>query len=329
MSLSRPIMKSVVEALLFVSERPLSLRQLLSGVRQASRRHAEFQGNSAEQPEAAGLNTPEVHTSIEDPVNIEPEFIGHDHDSTDDVLSQLMAKGRELDNDVSRDEVRGVLEELAGEYSSEDRGLELVQVAKGYQLRTKLDVSYYLRSEKKTAFVRLSPSAMETLAIVAYKQPVSRSSIEGIRGVDTGGVLKTLLDREFVRIVGRSEEPGRPLVYGTTSKFLEVFGLNGLKDLPSPAEFLDMGVTAEGDEDGDADAVDEGYFSSGDFSDAPEGDLDDTERAILDELDQSLEQLKEVESTVTFFGDGTDADKKNEVVPTGDDGVQPDLAKIR
>jgi segregation and condensation protein B len=84
--------------------------------------------------------------------------------------------------------------------------------------------------------VRLSKAALETLAIIAYKQPVIRSDVEHIRGVDCGGVLRALLERQLIRVLGRKEIPGRPLIYATTKKFLEVFDLKDLKDLPSPKE---------------------------------------------------------------------------------------------
>jgi len=86
----------------------------------------------------------------------------------------------------------------------------------------------------------MSRAALETLAVVAYRQPVTRSDIEHVRGVDCGGILRMLLERKFAKILGRREIPGRPLVYATTKKFLEVFGLKSLKDLPAPKEFEEM-----------------------------------------------------------------------------------------
>ena len=88
---------------------------------------------------------------------------------------------------------------------------------------------------------RLSKAALETLAIIAYKQPVIRSDVEHVRGVDCGGVLKVLLERGFIRVMGRKEIPGRPLIYGTTRRFLEVFGLETLEDLPTPKEIEELG----------------------------------------------------------------------------------------
>lgn len=321
MSLSKPTLKAIVEAMLFVSERPLSLRQIMQGIKQAHRREAEMHAPDTLVSEPLDLNVSDLYTSVDQTQFVSQAtgdvFVSDDETpqaDVDAVLGQLMNKSRELDGEISRDEVRVLLEELADDYAQEGRGVELVQVAKGYQLRTKLEVSYYLRSDRKTAFVRLSPSSMETLAIVAYKQPVSRSGIEGIRGVDTGGVLKTLLDRELLRIVGRAEEPGRPLVYGTTVKFLEVFGLNTLKDLPNPAEFIDMGVGAKAESDDGADD-EQGYFESGDFMMGEDVDLGEADQAILDELDQSLSGLAEAEKALTVFGDGKSVERDGEVSP--------------
>ena len=93
--------------------------------------------------------------------------------------------------------------------------------------------------------LRISKAAIETLAIIAYKQPIIRSDIEYIRGVECGSILRNLLDRKLIRILGRKEIPGRPLIYATTKQFLEVFDLNELKDLPTPKEIKDLGKPAE------------------------------------------------------------------------------------
>ena len=117
-----------------------------------------------------------------------------------------------------------------------DRGLELLEVASGYQLRTRPELRPWLARLEKQRPVRFSRAALETLSSVAYRQPVTRAEIEEVRGVDCGGVLKTLLDRTLVRIVGKKDVPGRPLLYGTTRTFLEVFGLESLGSLPSLRE---------------------------------------------------------------------------------------------
>ena len=122
------------------------------------------------------------------------------------------------------------------EYEGDSKGVELVEVAGGYQFRTKSRWAEWVHRLKKTKPVKLSRSALETLAIVAYRQPIIRPEIEQIRGVDSGWVLRTLLGKDLIKMMGRKDIPGRPLVYGTTKTFLEIFGLNALSDLPAPKE---------------------------------------------------------------------------------------------
>jgi segregation and condensation protein B len=125
---------------------------------------------------------------------------------------------------------------MKAEYGDESRGVELVEVAGGYQFRTKPKWAEWVQRLKKAKAIKLSRSALETLAIVAYRQPIIRPAIEEIRGVDSGWVLRTLLGKGLIKITGRKEMVGRPIVYGTTKTFLEVFGLNTLSDLPTPKE---------------------------------------------------------------------------------------------
>ncbi len=122
------------------------------------------------------------------------------------------------------------------EYEEDSKGLELVEVSGGYQFRTKPKWAEWVQRLKKSKAVKLSRSALETLAIVAYRQPIIRPTIEEIRGVDSGWVLRTLLEKGLIKIMGRKEIPGRPIVYGTTKTFLEIFSLNTLSDLPIPKE---------------------------------------------------------------------------------------------
>ena len=137
--------------------------------------------------------------------------------------------------------IRNVLHELSSEYEARKGGFFLREVAGGYQIRTRPEYSQWIRRLLRPNPLRLSNAALETLAIVAYKQPVIRSDIEHLRGVDCGGILRMLLERRLIRVVGRKEIPGRPIIYTTTKKFLELFELKDLKDLPSPKEIEDLG----------------------------------------------------------------------------------------
>lgn len=122
------------------------------------------------------------------------------------------------------------------EYEDHSKGVELAEVAGGYQFRTKPKWAGWVHRLKKAKPVKLSRSALETLAIVAYRQPVIRPEIEEIRGVDSGWVLRTLLEKDLIKMTGRKDIPGRPIIYGTTKTFLEHFGLNALSDLPTLRE---------------------------------------------------------------------------------------------
>jgi segregation and condensation protein B len=135
-----------------------------------------------------------------------------------------------------RREVSAALTKLAESYERDGRGLRLVQVAGGWQLRTPAEHGPWIRRLLRERPPRLSRPMLETLAIVAYRQPCTRIEIEAIRGVEADAVLSTLLDRRLVRIMGRKDAPGRPLLYGTTREFLEVFGLPDLEALPALRE---------------------------------------------------------------------------------------------
>lgn len=136
-----------------------------------------------------------------------------------------------------RAQVKEVVELLQAEYQLPQRGFYLAEVAGGYQFRTVTDVSPWLKKLAKDRSTRLSRAALETLAIIAYRQPSTRAEIEYLRGVDSGGVIKTLLEKNLLRILGKKDVPGRPLMYGTSRYFLELFGLRDLKDLPTLKEF--------------------------------------------------------------------------------------------
>ncbi|MBK8702218.1 MAG: SMC-Scp complex subunit ScpB [Saprospiraceae bacterium] len=136
------------------------------------------------------------------------------------------------------DELLGAIESLKQRYADDNFALEIAEIAGGYQFLTKGayhgTVGVYL---KQTTKRRLTRSALETLSIIAYKQPVSKTEVERIRGVNSDHALQKLLEKELVSIVGRSEGPGRPLLYGTSTKFMEYFGLRSMEEMPKPKEF--------------------------------------------------------------------------------------------
>lgn len=141
---------------------------------------------------------------------------------------------------VPRDELRRVLAEMTIEYSGAGRGIVLEQVAGGYQFRTARDNAFYVRKLLATKPPRLSRPLMETVAIVAYRQPITRPEIEALRGVDCAAVIETLLERRMIKVAGRKDGPGRPLLYATTPEFLELFGLSDLGGLPDLSELREV-----------------------------------------------------------------------------------------
>jgi segregation and condensation protein B len=143
-------------------------------------------------------------------------------------------------DDLPRATVNKTLTAMAAEYAAANRGIVIEEVAGGFQMRTAKDHAAYVRKLLASKPPRLSRPLMETVAIIAYRQPITRPEIEQLRGVDTGGVLETLLERRMIKIAGRKEAPGRPMVYATTDEFLEIFGLKDLESLPDLSEFREI-----------------------------------------------------------------------------------------
>jgi segregation and condensation protein B len=152
---------------------------------------------------------------------------------TDHALTEIEISEVIDEKQPSVDEVREIIGEIRAKYDEAGSPLCVVGVAGGYQIATRSDMAPWVRRlYKERLTVRLSASALETLAIIAYKQPITRSEIEQIRGVEASGVMETLLERRLVKVVGRKETIGRPLLYGTTPEFLRPFGLKHLSELP-------------------------------------------------------------------------------------------------
>jgi segregation and condensation protein B len=150
---------------------------------------------------------------------------------------------RKIITQAETQEIRDALTALAAEYEERSGGFFLDEVAGGYQIRTRPEYTEWIKKLIQPKPLRLSKAALETLVIIAYKQPIIRSDIEHLRGVDCGGVLRVLLERKLVRVLGRREIAGRPLIYATTKHFLEVFDLKTLRDLPTPKEIEDLGAS--------------------------------------------------------------------------------------
>src|SRR5215475_5916019 len=158
------------------------------------------------------------------------------------VKSSVVAAGITDDGEI-KSHVRSTLEELVGAYGSPEHGIEIRQVAGGYRMSTKPEQHEVVRAFAKSLKppIRLSLPALETLAVIAYKQPVTVPEIGEIRGVDSGGVIGTLLDRKLITTGGRKQVIGRPILYKTTKEFLMRFGLKDVNELPSMEEFEKLG----------------------------------------------------------------------------------------
>jgi segregation and condensation protein B len=161
-------------------------------------------------------------------------------------------------------EVREDIAALNERFERAGHGFRIEEIAGGHQLRTLAELAPYVQSLEPVPPLRMSRAALETLAIIAYKQPVTRAEIEHVRGVDAGPLLRGLLERRLVRIAGHREVPGRPILYATTPRFLEVFGLASLSDLPTLREIEELlrERTPEGEPMPDAAALAEAFASA-------------------------------------------------------------------
>src|SRR5580658_9250677 len=157
------------------------------------------------------------------------------------VLDQL----KDVFPELRPSQVHDLIKELQEEYVNREAGLVIVEIAGGFQMLSNSHAAQYIREFYKTKTKeKLSRPALESLAIIAYKQPVGRAEVEVIRGVNSDGTIAHLLNKGLIKITGRKEVPGRPFLYGTTKEFLEYFGLKSLEDLPKIEEFNQLGVDA-------------------------------------------------------------------------------------
>ncbi len=160
-------------------------------------------------------------------------FMSHEPRSFSDFQNVFEGK-------ISSEELKSLIEEFKDSYNREERGLQLEKINKGWQLRTKVENKDYLLKIKPQNTFRLSRPSLEALAIIAFEQPCSKIKIDEIRGVDSGHLLKTLIEKELICPAGKSDFPGKPLLYKTSRKFLETFGFESLKDLPSQEEIEEL-----------------------------------------------------------------------------------------
>jgi segregation and condensation protein B len=238
--------KGKIEAIIYAAEEPITFVQITALLQDYVRQEIEQQRRSISEAAQAVAQAEEQQPGpIELPVedSIEPV----DHGSTSDqeaslAESQTSSEPAPATDAEVKSAIRQALDETVAAYSSPDRGVEIRQVAGGYRMATKAEHHDLVRTFAKGLKppVRLSLASLETLAVIAYKQPVTAPEISEIRGVDCSGVLGTLLDRKLITTAGRKAVIGRPILYKTTKEFLLRFGLKDVNELPSMEEFEKM-----------------------------------------------------------------------------------------
>lgn len=202
-----------------------------------------------------------------------------------------------IDEDMPLRVVHSAIERLQAEYESKHHGIRLQEVAEGYQFRTKATYGKFVQDLFKVNALVLSPTALEVLAIIAYRQPVAKTEVDKIRGVDSSHIVRGLMDKRLVKVAGRSEELGRPVLYATTPEFMEVFNLADLSGLPPESEIEDQLTQSIGKISDIKSLVNTG--EKGRFT------FDET-----DELDQLAESIKAISSDTTFTQSLKDEEKR-------------------
>ena len=239
-------LKAKIEAIIYAAEEPITLENVTALVKDmvvaeesAEKARAEAAAEEQPSPEQAQEEgtaepsaTPEA-TDASAPVaeDVTPE--------TPEQLAAAKKKADKAEEQRLKGKVRAVIEELISDYDTQDRGMEIRMVANGYRMATKPEHHDVVRAFAKSLKppVRLSLAALETLAVIAYKQPITVPEISEIRGVESAGVIGTLLDRKLITTAGRKQVIGRPILYKTTKDFLVRFGLANVSELPSMEEF--------------------------------------------------------------------------------------------
>lgn len=249
------------------------------------------------------LGLEETATEIEEEIPAEPtEFIDHDKlvsivesllFSTDKPVSVATLKALFKGSNIRTKDILRALDQLASSYAAAERGVALEEIHGGYQLRTKVDNTEYLRRLAKVRPFRLSGPALEVLAIAAYKQPITKSEVDQIRGVESGHLMRALMERGMMGFGEKSDLPGRPMTYVTTRKFLETFGLRNLKELPTLAEIDDLLPEGIGGE--------EEKETLSDLTSAMSSENSTSYSVAEEELQDISESLKVIDTTSEFF----------------------------
>lgn len=263
---------------------------------------SEAEANSAaDSEEDVGELAAYESAEIEDQEFVEAERVQSIIESllfaTDKPQSLASLKQAFKGTSVSTRHIRRALDALAVEYAGATRGVTLEEVSGGFQLRTKVDNVDYLKRLVKARTFRLSGPALEVLAIAAYKQPLTKAEVDEIRGVESGHLMRGLMDRGLICFNGKSDLPGKPMLYATTKKFLEIFGLRNLKELPSLSEIDELIPEGIGDELSEKETLSDVTASMS--KEILAGSYSEGEQ----ELEKINTQLAQIETSSQFFED--------------------------
>jgi segregation and condensation protein B len=289
-------LKAKLEAVIYAAEEPVTLAQLAAifadevsqGLDEAAASATSAEPSpEAAPPEAAALDATPESPAAESPTSESPaSFAEESASASEPVEGDEKKAARQRDRRV-RQALQPVLDELIADYTNSERGMEIREIAGGYRMATKPEYHDAVRGFVKSLKppMKLSLQALETLAVIAYKQPVTAPEVSEIRGVDSGGVLGGLISRKLITTAGRKPVIGRPILYKTTKEFLLRFGLKDVNDLPSMEEFEKMaGELAESEAEGEAqDAVN--LASADASSDSPQ--VEGAEEPVAESSEES------------------------------------------
>lgn len=287
-------LKAKLEAVIYAAEEPITLGQMaelfaFEVLAQNAAREAAQTREAAQIQQAAPaleLSADNIEASPEQPATPLAEAENPEPPATEESAAKAREQQKRREDRLVREALREILEELMEEYQSEQRGIEIREVAGGYRFATKPEchdaVRQFVKSLKPA--LKLSMPALETLAVVAYRQPVTAPEVAEIRGVDSAGVLGSLISRKLIATAGRKQVVGRPMLYKTTKEFLLRFGLKDLSELPSMEEFEKM--AAEELSDGPEATEEPELFAAVDAA------VDDVVDAAVDAREEAAEPVE-------------------------------------
>lgn len=304
---------SALEAIIYAADEPATLDQIVAAIT-GERPHSRVETEAQDSAEVRADSSAEAGT--EAPANVEQEVAGAPSFAAvakggvvpqNESRSQVRAAGRAEVRAQVRAEIRSALDKLVASYAADERGIEIRKVAGGWKMYTKAQHHELVRRFIKALRppLRLTMPALETLSVIAYKQPATLPEINEVRGVNCGGVVKTLLERRLITTAGRKDAVGRPILYRTSKDFLMRFGLADLDELPSLKEFEQLAQAALGADDGIAPIEpDEAYAQQAPASEASAQDPSESADPLAASQSESLSESAQSPSEAESSGQG-------------------------